>query len=265
MAEYNEQRYYWIKLTDKFMTSDTVDFLMGQKDGANYVILYQMLCLKTVNNDGQLARTLGEIIVPYDEEKIQRDTKWFSIDTIRVAMNLYRKLGLIYEQEDGILRISNFENMIGSQTISAFKKQIQLENKGGKKVEKIPPYIDKDIYKEKDIYINKEIKEKECIEKEFDNTPFDTFISKYKINVDNYSAKISEMDFNLLDKAFSESNWLCENYVSLSRICKDYEKIVGGYYKDFSAPAKKHFENQREYKAKDLNEFEGFESYEELE
>ena len=230
MAEYNKQRYYWIKLTDKFITSDTVDFLMSQKDGANYVILYQMLCLKTVNNDGQLVRTLGEIIVPYDEEKIQRDTKWFSIDTIRVAMNLYRKLGLIYEQEDGILRISNFENMIGSQTVSAYKKQIQLENRGGTMVEKIPPYIDIDIY------INKEIKEKECIEKEFDNTPFNDFISKYSINVDNYSGKIAEMDFNLLDKAFSESNWLCENYVSLSRICKDYEKIVGGYYKDFVKP-----------------------------
>jgi predicted phage replisome organizer len=89
-----------------------------------------------------------------------------------------------------------------------------------------------DIELEKDL--DKEIKEKECIEK--DTTPFDTFISKYSINVDNYSAMITEMDFNLLDKAFSESNWLCENYVSLSRICKDYEKIVGGYYKDFVKP-----------------------------
>ena len=147
MSEYNKQRYYWIKLTDRFMTSDTVDFLMEQKEGANYVVLYQMLCLKTVNNDGQLSRTLGEIIVPYDEEKIQRDMKWFSIDTIRVAMSLYRKLGLIYEQENGILRISNFENMIGSQTISAHKKQLQLESRGGKKVEKIPPYKDIDIDK----------------------------------------------------------------------------------------------------------------------
>ena len=77
-------------------------------------------------------------------------------------------------------------------------------------------------------------KEKECIEKY--TTPFDTFISKYSINVDNYSARITEMDFNLLDKAFSESNWLCENYISLSRICKDYERIVGGYYKDFVKP-----------------------------
>lgn len=145
MAEYNKQRYYWIKLTDRFMTSDTVDFLMEQKDGANYVVLYQMLCLKTVNNDGKLTRQIGELIIPYDEEKIQRDMKWFSIDTIRVAMQLYKKLGLIYEQENGILRISNFEKLIGSQTISAMKKQEQLANRGGIKVEKIPPDIDKEI------------------------------------------------------------------------------------------------------------------------
>lgn len=116
MAEYSTQRYYWIKITDRFMTSDTVDFLMEQKDGANYVVLYQMLCLKSVNNDGRLSRTIGEVIIPYDEAKIQRDTKWFTIDTIRVALELYKKLGLIYEQEDGIFRITDFDKMIGSQT-----------------------------------------------------------------------------------------------------------------------------------------------------
>ena len=166
MAEYNNQRFYWIKLTDRFMTSDTVDFLMEQKDGANYVVLYQMLCLKTVNNDGQLSRTIGEVIIPYEEEKIQRDMKWFSIDTIRVALNLYQKLGLIYRQENGMLKIANFENLIGSQTISAFKKQEQRllrgGQMGGQKVEFCPPEKDKekdkDIIKER-MKENKEIKE----------------------------------------------------------------------------------------------------------
>ena len=67
------KRYYWIKLKDSFMTSDAVDFLMGQKDGANYVVLYQMICLKTINTDGRLERRIGEVIIPYDEAKIQRD------------------------------------------------------------------------------------------------------------------------------------------------------------------------------------------------
>ena len=167
MAEYNKQKYYWIKITDKFLTSDTVDFLMEQKDGANYVVLYQLLCLKTINQNGELYRNIGEIIIPYDEEKIQRDMKWFSIDTVRVAMSLYKRLGLIYQQENGVLRIANFERMVGSQTISAAKKQEQIARRieGGKKVEKIPPDIDI----EKDIDIEEKeniIKEKESHTKE---------------------------------------------------------------------------------------------------
>lgn len=125
MAEYDKGRYYWIKLTDRFMTSDTVDFLMSQKEGANYVVLYQMLCLKTVNNNGIMARQLGEMIIPYEIEKIQRDCKWFSIDTVRIALELYKKLGLIFENNDGILAISDFDRLIGSQTYGAEKKQLQ--------------------------------------------------------------------------------------------------------------------------------------------
>lgn len=125
MAKYDKGRYYWIKLTDRFMTSDTVDFLMSQKDGANYVVLYQMLCLKTVNNNGIMARQIGEFIVPYDIDKIQRDCKWFSMDTVRIALELYKKLGLIYENNDGILAISEFDRLIGSQTFGAEKKQLQ--------------------------------------------------------------------------------------------------------------------------------------------
>lgn len=73
------------------MTSETVDYLMSQEGGANYVVLYQMLCLKTINTGGRLSRTIGEIVIPYDAEKIQRDCKWFSIDTVRIAMTLYRR------------------------------------------------------------------------------------------------------------------------------------------------------------------------------
>ena len=169
MAEYNKQRYYWIKLTDHFLTSDTVDFLLSQKNGANYVVLYQMLCLKSVNSNGLLARQIGEIIVPYDVEKIQRDCKHFDIDTVRVALELYKKLGLVYEQQDGILQITNFDRLIGSQTISAEKKQIQIANRqsgkqGGTKVENFPPDID--IKRLRDEEIDIDIEEKNITKKE---------------------------------------------------------------------------------------------------
>lgn len=161
MAEYDKGRLYWIKLTDRFISSDTVDFLMTQKDGANYIVLYQMLCLKTVNNGGVLARELGEILVPYDVEKIQRDCKWFSVDTVRVALELYKSLGLVYVNKDGLLAISEYEKLIGSQTYGAEKKALQRANgdnvsrmssQGGQKVDKCPPEKEKDKDKEKYIH-----------------------------------------------------------------------------------------------------------------
>jgi len=123
------KRYYWIKLRDSFMTSDVVDYLMSQPDGANYVVLYLMLCLKTVNTDGKLASRIGEIIIPYDVEKIQRDCKWFSADTIRVALNLYKGFGLIYEDVDGTLVMADHKELVGSETDWAKQKREQVSRK----------------------------------------------------------------------------------------------------------------------------------------
>ena len=135
MADNESKRYYWIKLKDKFMTSDAVDFLMSQNNGANYVVLYQMICLKCVNTNGELKREIGEIIIPYDEQKIQRDCKYFDIDTVIVALELYKRLGLIYVQEDGFLKIADFDNLIGSESESAERVR-RFRNK--QEVEKLP-------------------------------------------------------------------------------------------------------------------------------
>ena len=113
------KRFYWMKLKENFMTSDTVDFLMSQPNGAEYVVLYQMLCLQTLNTDGVLGRTIGEVMIPYDAAKIQRDCKYFSIDTVTLALEYYKKLGLVFELDNGFLKIANYENIIGSETDSA--------------------------------------------------------------------------------------------------------------------------------------------------
>jgi len=130
------KRYYWIKLKESFMTSDAVDFLMGKPDGANYVVLYQMLCLKTINTGGKLERHIGEVIIPYDEAKIQRDTKWFSIDTVRVALNLYKALGLVYLDQNGTLSLADYDNLVGSETDWAAQKRRQVSSQSPRE---IPP------------------------------------------------------------------------------------------------------------------------------
>lgn len=125
--EKGKKRFYWLKLKTEFMTGDIIDFLMSQKNGANYVVLYQMLCVKTINTKGELVTKIGEVLIPYDAEKIQRECKWFDIDTIVVAMELYKKLGLVYEQENGIIAISDFEEIVGNETYWAKVKRIERE------------------------------------------------------------------------------------------------------------------------------------------
>lgn len=123
------KKYYWIKLNTDFFNQETIDFLLSQKNGCEYIVLYQMLCLFTANNNGNLATNVGEIIIPYNIEKIVRDTKYFDIDTVTVAMELYKKLGLIYEQENKILKIKGFDVMVGNETKWAEKKRAYKENK----------------------------------------------------------------------------------------------------------------------------------------
>lgn len=182
------KRYYWIKLKETFMTSDAVDFLMGQKDGANYVVLYQMLCLKTINTDGKLERHIGEIIIPYDEAKIQRDTKYFSIDTIRIALNLYKALGLIYVDQNGTLCLTDHHNLVGSETDYAEQKRNQRNNPA------LPEGVDnvrRDVLEFVHTDIDIENRDKEIEIRDRDNTlsPFERWWASYPKKVGKEAAR----------------------------------------------------------------------------
>lgn len=161
-------RFYWIKLRTNFFSREDIDFLLSQKNGAEYVVLYQMLCLNTANNQGRLETKMGEIIIPYNAEKIVRDCKYFDIDTVNVAMSLYKRLGLIYEEEqDGVLRILDYEEMVGSESANheAIKKRQQRLKKRQEDIMRdntgtkcLTEYRDKSIeYRDKILDIDKEI------------------------------------------------------------------------------------------------------------
>lgn len=120
--------FYWIKLKTDFFRREEIDFLLSQKNGAEYVVLYQMICLNTANSDGKLETKIGEMIVPYNAEKIARDCKYFDVDTVNIAMNLYKKLGLIYEEQEGGLKIAAFDEMVGRESKWAEKKRIYRKN-----------------------------------------------------------------------------------------------------------------------------------------
>lgn len=125
----SDKRFYWIKLKTDFFNLDKIDFLLSQKNGCEYIVLYQMLCLRTANNGGRLCTEIGEMIVPYDIEKIVRETKYFDFDTVAVALELFKKLGLVYVQDDNILKVAAIDEMVGSETAGAQRVRKHREKK----------------------------------------------------------------------------------------------------------------------------------------
>ena len=101
---------------------------MSQKNGASYIVIYQILCLKTLNTQGELATHINEINIAWDDEKIQRECKWFDIDTIRIAKGLFIQLGLLIANGNN-LQIKDHQELIGCETGSAIDTRRLRANK----------------------------------------------------------------------------------------------------------------------------------------
>lgn len=149
----SDKRFYWIKLKTDFFEQDAIDFLLSQTNGSDYIALYIKLCTMTANTNGQLATQIGEILIPYDAQKIARDTKYFSVDTVIVALELFKKLGLIYESNDNILHVANYENMVGSETSSAKRVREWREKKKALQCNTNVTHIETQEYRDKSIEI----------------------------------------------------------------------------------------------------------------
>ena len=184
------KRYYWIKLKTDFFNLAEIDFLLSQKDGCQYIVLYQMLCLQTANNNGELASRVGEMIIPYDPDKIARDTKYFSKDTVIVAMELFKKLNLIYTDDGICLKIAGFENMVGSETGWAKQKREQREKQkllSGQCPPNSPQEIDEDIetdgLNDRLKLINLKLNKAKLVQEE--TTKYNAIFNKKKIYIQN--------------------------------------------------------------------------------
>ncbi len=150
MAKYDKDtKFFWLQLKEDFFDDDAIQWLEEQKpNGRDYAYFYLKLCLKSLRTNGILIRNVGEILIPYDNRKLAELTK-IDFDTVTVAMELLKKIGLVKILENGEIYINQIEKLIGAKSVGAFKKQ-QQRLLGGQKVDICPPEIDI----EKEIEIN---------------------------------------------------------------------------------------------------------------
>ena len=112
------KRYYWLKLKEDFFEEDTIEWLEEQENGKEYCLFYLKMCLKSIKTEGILIRKVGNILVPYDEKHLAKITNT-DFDTVVVAMELFKKIGLIQILEGGEIFIPGMDEMIGSETDKA--------------------------------------------------------------------------------------------------------------------------------------------------
>ena len=130
----DNKRYYWLKLPEDFYDDDTIQWIEDQENGAAYVNFYLKLLLKSLSDDGKLIRYVGQRLMPYDVRSLARLTNT-DTDTVRVALELFVKIGLVERLDSGELYMNQIDEMIGSETQAATRmrkmrarKSIDVEN-----------------------------------------------------------------------------------------------------------------------------------------
>ena len=124
MADYDNTRYYWLQLREEFFESDEIDWLEEQPNGPAQVLFYLKLCLKSLKTNGLLVRRVGQMLIPYDAEKLADFTR-SDVNTVQCAIVNLKMCGLVEVLEDGTIFMAHLSNLIGSASGGALKKQQQ--------------------------------------------------------------------------------------------------------------------------------------------
>jgi len=149
------KKYFWMKLKEDFFEDDTIEWLEEQPNGKEYALFYLKLCLKSLKNDGVLIRKVGDMLIPYDAKKIAELTRT-DIDTVVVAMEIFKKINLVEILENGEIYMKAMENMVGCETNkAAAMRRLRAERAGGNDVTPMLPDCYPDIDIEKDIDIER--------------------------------------------------------------------------------------------------------------
>lgn len=161
----SNKKFYWLKLKEDFFDEDTISYIEEQENGIVYSNFYLKLCLKSLKNEGKLIRIVGDTLIPYDAKSLSKLTG-VKTDTVKVAMDLFLKIGLIQILDSGEIYLSQINEMIGSETDKAIlmrkkrAKEKLIKQSNSNNVTGLLPEcytekeIEKEIEKKKDIDID---------------------------------------------------------------------------------------------------------------
>lgn len=115
-----KSRYFWIKINETFFNDNPIyDYIMTLENGSAFMMIYINLCMLSKNTNGFLCTKVANFCTPWDASKIQSKLQYFSLDTVRVALDLFNRVGLTKISPEGIIELVYFDDFVGSDTKDA--------------------------------------------------------------------------------------------------------------------------------------------------
>lgn len=181
----SNKKYYWLKLKEDFFEEDAIAWIEEQENGKDYCLFYLKLCLKSLKTNGLLIRNVGSMLVPYDAKTLARVTNT-ELDTVKVAMDIFTKIGLVQILENGEIFISQLQNMVGSETSKAqlMRNKRAKDKKSIEGGNNVTPLLPSSYSSEENCYTEKEKEIELDIDKDIEK----------EIDINNSSSKMNLED-----------------------------------------------------------------------
>ena len=110
MAEYNKEKYYWLKLKRDFFKRHNIQIIEALPNGKDYVLFYLKLMVESIDHDGALRFS---DTIPYNAQMLSVVTNT-NIDIVRSAIKMLNELGMIEVLDDQTLYLKEVKALIGS-------------------------------------------------------------------------------------------------------------------------------------------------------
>lgn len=225
---YNKTVMFFFQKPENYYRQDFVRKIRAEKNGYEYLTLYEELLIESLNKDGVLANFFDDKIVPYT-------TKELSIifnhreSIIKNGLEIFQKYKIVEKKDDGSYFIPDALKFTKRTTVGAQNKKKQRNNKKDKEeAEDICPPSDGDIcptYIEQETNIKKEIEI---------NNKINNLDSKTNIQLNNEYNSIIEEIINYLNvksnKNFTTNNDFVTNWIiellDSGYTIDDFKKVI---------------------------------------
>lgn len=213
-----------VKIKLGFFEDETIQFIEEQENGVEYVNFYLKLCLKSLKSNGSLIRLIGDSYIPYDVKSLARLTG-VNQDTVRVALQLFEKIGLVKFLNSGELYLTQINEMVGSETDKAkLMRKKRAKEKETEALESNKVTTDSNVVTEvlPECYTESRVKSLDIRDIDKKDKTDDDFDKRYKI-------KDKSTDVHFITKLLLDDFLINEDEVKL------FDSLITDYAKEFKA------------------------------